>query len=243
MAEESVIYPELIFPEIGRPFFYSNFVTTLDGKAFVDRDGYWPIGSAADHSAMRELRAHADVLIHGRRTASVFRTVDSLTDRGFREMRAAKGRTADVMYVVVSDHPDETLRRTLRNEAGFRTVLVTASPVAVTAPFRDVADIVQTKPGGAVQAIVADLKARGLRAALIEGGPHLLGSFVVAGLLDQIFLTLSPKLFGSLQNVSLTMIEGVLIEPTQVPAFTLLSARTVGDELFLRYAKAAGVAR
>ena len=45
-------------------------------------------------------------------------------------------------------------------------------------------------------AALADLRARGVRALLSEGGPTLFNGFVAAGLVDELFLTLSPLLTG-----------------------------------------------
>ena len=45
-------------------------------------------------------------------------------------------------------------------------------------------------------AALADLRARGVRALLSEGGPTLFRGFLAAGLVDELFLTLTPLLTG-----------------------------------------------
>ena len=45
-------------------------------------------------------------------------------------------------------------------------------------------------------AALADLRARGIRALLSEGGPTLFRGFLAAGLVDELFLTLSPLITG-----------------------------------------------
>jgi len=38
-----MLYPNLKFPKFSdRPFFYTNFVQTIDGKVGVKEEGYWP---------------------------------------------------------------------------------------------------------------------------------------------------------------------------------------------------------
>src|SRR5262249_8659936 len=45
-------------------------------------------------------------------------------------------------------------------------------------------------------AVVGALRARGHTLILHEGGPHVIGSFFAAGVVDELFLTLSPLLVG-----------------------------------------------
>ena len=52
-------------------------------------------------------------------------------------------------------------------------------------------------------AALADLRARGVRALLSEGGPTLFRGFLAAGLVDELFLTLTPLLTGDEAETSL----------------------------------------
>ncbi|MEK7076856.1 MAG: dihydrofolate reductase family protein, partial [Patescibacteria group bacterium] len=82
------------------------------------------------------------------------------------------------------------------------------------------------------------LYARGARHVLVEGGPTLFASFLEARLIDEVFLTLAPKIFGNRGGEALTMAEGFLFPPDEVSKWKLLSVRQEGDELFLRYRNA-----
>jgi riboflavin biosynthesis pyrimidine reductase len=80
-----------------------------------------------------------------------------------------------------------------------------------------------------------ELTRLGMDVVLTEGGPHLLGEVIRAGLLDEMFLTLSPVLAGRGEERRLGMVEGVELLP-KIPVWSrLLSARRQGDYLFLRY--------
>jgi riboflavin biosynthesis pyrimidine reductase len=81
-------------------------------------------------------------------------------------------------------------------------------------------------------AALADLRARGVRALLSEGGPTLFGGFVAAGLVDELFLTLTPLLTGDEAETSI-LSGGRLADPSR---FALRWVLRAGDELFLRYA-------
>ena len=82
-----------------------------------------------------------------------------------------------------------------------------------------------------VQAI-AELRGRGRRRILCEGGPTLFGSALADRLVDELFLTVSPLLAGR----GLPLVEGVELLPGTRVAATLAGVRRHGAHLFLRYA-------
>jgi len=49
----------------------------------------------------------------------------------------------------------------------------------------------------ALPALLAELYRRGVRAALLEGGPRLAGAFLAAGLVDKVVGYVAPKLLGA----------------------------------------------
>ena len=86
-------------------------------------------------------------------------------------------------------------------------------------------------------AAVGALRARGLGRVLSEGGPTLFASLLAAGLVDELFLTVSPLLAGRGSNPRLGLIEGVELSVESGGArCELRSARRHDDHLFLRYA-------
>lgn len=188
-----MLYPNLKFPRVsGRPFFYTNFVQTVDGKVQVKKPGYWPIGSDKDHEVLIELRANADCLIHGKNLYNEFGkiTKKSLQKKEFKNLRKKLGKNPDLPYII-GTHDLKKLSR--------------------------------------------DLYKRGYKNVLVEGGPTLLGSFLKENLIDEIFLTIAPKIFGSGKENTLTLVEGYLFPPKATKKLKLLSIKPTGDELFLRY--------
>jgi riboflavin biosynthesis pyrimidine reductase len=80
-----------------------------------------------------------------------------------------------------------------------------------------------------------ELPKMGFDVVLTEGGPTLMGELVKAGLVDEMFVTLSPVLAGRNKEYRMGMVEGVELLP-KIPVWSrLLSARRHGDFLFLRY--------
>ena len=80
-------------------------------------------------------------------------------------------------------------------------------------------------------AALADLRARGVRALLCEGGPTLNRALLAAGLVDELFLTLAPLLAGTADAPR-------IVEGDDLPAPVELRLEWVlhhDDELYLRY--------
>jgi riboflavin biosynthesis pyrimidine reductase len=79
------------------------------------------------------------------------------------------------------------------------------------------------------------LRERGHSLILSEGGPTVFGSLLASGLVDELFLTLSPLLAGRAVKPRLSLVEGVELLPDATVSLHLLSARRHGDHLFLRH--------
>jgi riboflavin biosynthesis pyrimidine reductase len=91
--------------------------------------------------------------------------------------------------------------------------------------------VVESGPDGRVDltALLRSLREEGVRTLLCEGGPTLHGALQVAGLVDELFLTIAPKLTG---GEAPRIIEGVLPETAELELVWLLEQ---DSELFARY--------
>ena len=234
------MHENLTFPSKDGPYYFSNFVQTLDGKTYVssDPDAYWPLGSEADYLTMQQLRRQADVLIHGSKTAGSHRTLTSLAKYKVAEGRAARGETGPYLYVVVSAHPDTDLISYLSTPPeGVETLLATTVEASIpeNSPQLQVARFGRGKVN--LLDLSAHLQSLGKKQVLLEGGPTLFGQFVASNLVDELFITLAPKVIGSEAGNTLTMVEGVLLPPASQQRFELISSEALESELYLRYRK------
>lgn len=234
------VYPNLSFPEKAAPYFYTNFVSTIDGKIQVlkDTSKYWPLGSKLDYETLIDLRTYADVLIHGKKTAG-HPTVKSLSKSEFHQTRQERGKTRQILYVVISSHPDESLLSAFENPADWvKLMLVTTEKAVIPEALSTVAEVKrfgETRVD--LQKLRSYLQEEKLANILVEGGPHLMGTFFEENMVDEIFLTITPKIVGNKDSQTLTMVEGVLLPPERVQKFSLVSATPIEDELYLRYRK------
>ena len=78
---------------------------------------------------------------------------------------------------------------------------------------------------------------RDIEVLLVEGGPSLNHALFSRGLVDELFLTLAPKLLGGTLDETSAILEGQ--EGEMLPSgLRLLSVFAADDELFLRYSVA-----
>lgn len=94
--------------------------------------------------------------------------------------------------------------------------------------------VVESGPEGRADlpALLSSLRGEGVRALLCEGGPTLHGSLQAAGLVDELFLTIAPKLSGG--GVPPRILEGELDEVIPLELAWLLEQ---DGELFARYSR------
>jgi len=203
---------------------YSNFVSSLDGVVALPGAGV-PSGPAlsgrseGDRFLMGLLRACADCVLVG---AQTFRD-----DSGHLW-------TPDYIYPPCADQ-FAALRSALGLPAQPRLVVLSASGSLDRSERAFEADpliLEGTRPMGEV---LAELRARGWRRVLCEGGPLLIGELVRADLLDEAFITLSPVLAGRDQAWRPGMVGGVELLPERGVWGRLAGVRRQGSHLFLRY--------
>jgi riboflavin biosynthesis pyrimidine reductase len=210
-----------------RPFVYLNMIATLDGRAALGGSTR-ALGGGADLELLLELRAGADAVLIGTGTVRA-EGYDRLVKRAeHRARRVAAGRLEDPLAVLVSRSGD----------VPWTTGLFAASeqPVLVYAPgeLPDVAAPVELAPPRALLDVLADLRARGVRRLLCEGGPGLNGALFAAGVVDALCLTIVPAVTGDEREP--TIVAGPAL-PGAV-GLRLGSVARHGDELFLRYERA-----
>jgi riboflavin biosynthesis pyrimidine reductase len=222
---------------------YANFVTSLDGVAsLVAPNGAAPALRGrcdADRLVMGLLRFAADAVLVGAGTLRADRGhlwTSAYIDRERAAVYRSLGRGEPRLVVVTAAGDLDPGERAL--EAG-ALVLTTAAGAARLRGRLPAACSVRTlgpdRPAAA--ALLAAVRAEGHRRVLTEGGPALLGQVVAEGLLDDLFLTLSPVLAGREPGDGrLGLLEGIHLLPDAGRWGRLRSVRAAGSHLFLRYA-------
>lgn len=187
-----------------RPAVIVNMVQTLDGAVAVDGRA-WTLGSAVDHYLFHTLRGWADAVLSG---AGTLRRNDvvAVTHPVLQAARRASGRPANPAAVVVTRRAEfapEVLAKRFFTHGEVRPVVLTTE-LARAADRRQLeaagAEVLVTPvgPGGEVDlaAALGLLAARGWRRLLAEGGPAFNRRLADAGLVDELFVTVTAQIAG-----------------------------------------------
>jgi riboflavin-specific deaminase-like protein len=219
-------------PAQDRPFVFVNMISTADGRAA--RDGRSAtIGGEADLELLLELRARADAVLIGTGTLRA-EGYDRLVKREERrQRRVAAGLAADPLAVILTRRFDVPWEAGLF-QASEQPVLVytgldAGEPPDVPAPV----EVVRLEVP-ALTEMLRDLRARGVRTLLSEGGPTMHGALWAAGVVDELYLTIAPLLTGDADEPNI--VEGGRLP--EAASLELLSVDRAGSELFLRYGRA-----
>ncbi len=232
----------------GRSLLYANFVTSLDGVTAVDpaasgQGGLISGGLPADRFLMGLLRAFADVVLIGAGTLraepdhvwSAGRVYPPAAD-AYQRLREFLLLPPAAPLAVVSG--SGAVDPALPALAGGLILTTTAGAARLVGRAPEEVRIIALGGGKAVSVTdaVAALRAEGHGSILTEGGPHLFGQLLAAGLVDQLFLTLAPALAGRERgSTQIGLVEGTPLLPGIDIRGRLLSVRRSGSHLFLRY--------
>lgn len=188
------------YDQRGRHWLRMNFVASIDGAATVAGTS-GALNDPWDLQVFETLRALADVVVVAAGT---------VREEGYDAVFLPEEHVAWRREEGLPDHPrlaiitrrgdldpaSEPFSTGGRKQRPIVFAGETADPARLAA-LRGVADVVQT-PGEWVdlERMAAELHSRGLEQILCEGGPHLFGSLLEAGLVDELCLTLSPFIVG-----------------------------------------------
>ena len=196
---------------------YVNFVETLDGVVALPdvprSNRIIADESEADLFVMALLRACADAIVVGSHTL----------------LASPRNRwTAEAAYPAAAEALAE-LRRSLGQAADPEVVVLSRMRELESEALGDRLEVKRS-----VADAIGELRARGARRILCEGGPTLFGSLLADDVVDELFVTVSPVLAGR----GLSLVEGVELLPGRRIGGTLAGVRRHGSHLFLRYSLA-----
>jgi riboflavin biosynthesis pyrimidine reductase len=220
-----------------RPYLILNMVSTADGRATVGgRSG--PIGNRADRKLFHGLRGVADAVMAGAGTVRAERYGRIVPDEGRRRARVARGLSAEPLACIVSGRLELSGDLPLLAEPAARVAILTPSAASLPEHAAHV-DYIRPSREGLLDlpAALAELRERfAVGTLLCEGGPHLNAQLLAAGLVDELFLCLSPLLAGGdpVAGEALRIVAGIELDPPV--AMKLIGALESDSHLFLRYA-------
>jgi 5-amino-6-(5-phosphoribosylamino)uracil reductase len=210
---------------------FSNLATSIDGKIATAKRSHFSLGTAADQAQMQVLRGQCDAILMGASSLRAFK----------RPCLYRKAKPGKQPFNVVVSRDLRGLDPkwpffTSPELRGKRLLVATGRvPAARKRALQSHAKIIElgaaSREDRSASAIVRALSKEGIQRLLVEGGGEMMWLFVREDLLDEIHVTLVPKIVGGADAP--TLVEGAGFEVSGIRSFKLKSLRRVGDELFL----------
>jgi 2,5-diamino-6-(ribosylamino)-4(3H)-pyrimidinone 5'-phosphate reductase len=225
-----------------RPTLILHFALTADGKVSTRQNTPSRFTSGRDKHRLLIVRARADAVMVGLGTAVSDRMTMGLADRVLRQTRLERGQREYPLRILVSGSGRVPLDLPLF-EKDFSPVLIysTQRMPPETRKVLEQKASVWLAPGNELDLnqVLFDMHSvHQVHSVVCEGGPTLARGLAELDLIDEIYLTLAPKLFGGAKA------PGLLGGPSQfLPAsreFTLVKFerdRSTG-ECYLQYRRA-----
>jgi riboflavin-specific deaminase-like protein len=222
-----------------RPFVFINVATTADGKLAPENRKFVPFGTKRDLELLYETRAKADAVLMGART------VDSAPGHygpgpdKYRRLRLKRGLPEYNLRVIVSGRGTLNPKSDIFRYRFSPIIVLTSARASVRnlKRLRAVADDVEIFGDDEMDFRAAFnwlYRKWHVKNLLCEGGGELNTALIRQNLVDEIYLTLCPLIFGG--RHAPTMADGIgVTNVKQATRLHMKSMKRVGQELFIVY--------
>jgi riboflavin-specific deaminase-like protein len=223
-----------------RPFVLVNMAMTADGKIATANRTISTFSSSRDQEHLLELRATADALIMGARTAESDGVTMGPGPARFRRMRLKRGLAEYNLRVIVTGSGSINIRAEVFESRFSPIILLTTERVASRRRevLERVADEVAVFGDAELDftSALEWLRSKwGINRLLSEGGGDLNDALFRAGLIDEIHVTICPLVFGG--RTAPTISEGLGVSRlSDARRYSLQSLNQVSNEVFAVYA-------
>lgn len=212
----------------------ANFAVSADGKVTTRAHAPASFTGEADKTRLRRIRSLGDAVLVGGRTVSADSMSVRVTDPDLVAERLSRGQAPEPLRAIVSASGEIDTRGKLFRGGG--PISVFGSPRMRPAARANLAPLCDLwlLPGEEIPAtkileiLRSDYRVQTL---VCEGGPTLFGSLARAAAIDEIYLTVSPKIFGGSKAPTLTGLHFPFLPEPQL--FRIGEISTVANECFL----------
>ncbi|MET0593213.1 MAG: dihydrofolate reductase family protein [Polyangiaceae bacterium] len=224
-----------------RPRVLVNFASSIDGKISLApglRKGPFTMSRHQDDPRrMRQIRAMVDAILIG--SGNLRADDPDLAIDSKERLRRREAKEREPMRMVITGSGEGISPRHKMFDAALGGPSFVLHSEAMTGDAREllapVATLVTLGQGevDVPRMLRWMAEERGIRTLLCEGGGILCAQLFAARAVDELFVTMVPRVLGGALAPSLAGGPGFL--PNEIPDATLGSIDRIGDELFLRY--------
>ncbi len=214
-----------------RPYLVLSCATSADGYLDDASPQRLILSGPADLDRVDEVRAGCDAILVGARTVRADNPRLLIRDPRRSARRAARGLPPHPARVTLTASGVLDPRARFFAPGALRLVYCT-TPALAAAPagVRDSAVLIDAGDPLSLDFMLQDLTERGVARLLVEGGAHVLGDFLAAGLADELHLAVAPVFVADPAAPRLS-----LPRPAPASPMTLAETQRAGEVALLRY--------
>ncbi len=211
---------------------------SLDGKIAFPDEMIKPLGSKADRHFLEKSLAWADGTLIGGGTIRAHCNTCLINDHELLQQRSEAGRSKQPITVVISSQKDfcqewaffhQPIQRWLISPSKVSCERNGSPPNGYERQFFMQENWAET---------LSQLRTAGLKRLVLLGGASLVGTFLQADQVDELQLTLTPKIIGGNYSWVPSTIKKMPAELASTDAWLLTENKLIGDnELLLRYVR------
>jgi 2,5-diamino-6-(ribosylamino)-4(3H)-pyrimidinone 5'-phosphate reductase len=222
-----------------RPFVFINVATTVDGKLAPENRKFVPFGSKRDLELLYEVRAKADAALMGARTVDSAPGHYGPGPAKYRRLRIQRGLPEYNLRVIVSGRGTLNPKSDIFRYRFSPIIVLTSARASVRnlRQLRSVADDVEIFGDEEMDFKAAFdwlQKKWKVKKILCEGGGELNTALIRQNLVDEIYITICPLVFGG--RGAPTMADGIGVKDVaDATKLRIKTMKRVGQELFVVY--------
>lgn len=224
----------------GLPFVYVNVATTADGKLAPANRNFVPFSTKRDQELLLLLRTRCDAVMAGARTVDAVPVNLGPGGKKMQRLRVENGLAEHNLRVVVSGSGSLNPRAEIFKHT-FSPLIVLVSdraPRSARTRLEKSGAIVHVAGDGEIDFRAACewlRKEWEVKRLLCEGGGEINAALLRDDLVDEIYVTLCPTIFGG--RDAPTLADGVGVDSLEEATHLRLKAmEQAGEELYLVYA-------
>ena len=224
-------------PNRQRPFVTCNFALTWDGRISTRNQTPADFSSKRDKRRLLEIRATGDAILAGAATIATDNMSMGLPAEDLRAARVSRGLPERPLRVLLTNSGklDAGLKVFQKTFSPIIVFSTTAMPEAVRTKLSNLATLyLHPAPAVDLHRMLSTLRREHkIRRLVCEGGARVFRALLAAELVDEIHLTLCPRIFGGERAPTITGIPGEFL-PRTTPC-VLREMKVIEDECYLRY--------
>ena len=219
-----------------RPYTLLSCGVSLDGYLDSATDERLLLSNEADFDRVDSVRAASDAILVGAATVRTDNPRLLVRSPARQEARVARGLDPSPAKVTVtaSGRLDPSSRFFTAGSGDKLVYCAKETADEVTERLADVATVVESGLTVDLERVSEDLRARGVRRLMVEGGGCVLTQFLTAGLADELHLVVAPFFVGD-SRARRFVSDGAFPWGPDRPA-RLAEVRRLDDVVLLRYA-------